>query len=488
MKDCTIKQLHEEGLISTPLKQVLYILGCFTSKDILDMTSDKRKMEKLSHATTLSNEFSQVVAKLQGLKLKVVKESKIKPYTLSKPSEKLSNKKFVNKRFITGDFVENLLTKSSEPIELESVTEQVKIYLPGTNLRSVRTNLGSDPKGRFQIFLNGYVGLTAKTYDSRYIVSCIANKKKQFTEERILEYMNFVEEEHRSPQPHGLDEEERLYRWSQDFKKSTDKETKELRLTFKEFLAEYNQWIYSTFEYTYKRNCDQMKWYVNTNFEFPSAEIEPELCAWFNAQLDGHEKYTDKRKQMFKELLSFLEDYGLHFYLSKSTKGKTAQKEMLKANDVLPVFNTQEDVYIHTFHSLTCKHDSNEVVHKSLLLIAISRLIERGELISNSIYLSDELLNEFADVCMEYMGTASSYNIAYPFFYMEDEPFWTLIPAEGKVYEDIASIETPIYDVIESTISYALMDEKLFKLFTDKDVSDNLVSALVDNLRVPVLT
>ena len=69
--------------------------------------------------------------------------------------------------------------------------------------------------------------------------------------------------------------------------------------------------MFTPFEYSYKRNCDQVKWYVDENLELPTQEDEPELAAWFNSQLECYEKHKDKRKKMFIDLMAYLEDYGI---------------------------------------------------------------------------------------------------------------------------------------------------------------------------------
>ena len=87
---------------------------------------------------------------------------------------------------------------------------------------------------------------------------------------------------------------------------------------------------------------------------------------------------------------------------------------------------------------------------------------------SNEITLSDELLMEFADVCLDIMGTASSFNIAIPFYYMGDEPFWTLIPKDWRTVGDSGEVE-PTYDYIENTYSCAIIDKDLFGLLSDEE-------------------
>lgn len=479
MKEYSIDQLHNVGLISKALRRVLIVLGCKTSKDILSLSENHAAVRHIDKSYKLKDELFALVNDINNLKNtlpklafsdEAIKSSK-KPNKGSKPSSKLT----------VGGYTESLLNQSEQPIKMEDLVEKIKEFLPDTNIISVRANLTGDPSKRFVTFLDGYVGLRNKTYDSRYIVYSVENKKKQYAEQRILEFMSFIEEKHRSPQPHGLEEEESLYRWFLDFTKSTSKETEEQRETFLEYLKEYEQWIFTPFEYAYKRNCEQVKWYVDENIELPGEDDEPELHSWFYFQLEHHIKHKDKRKQMFKDLLEYLEDYGMHFYDAKSAKGKSVLNEETQINYLPRADESSEAKYIRILGLLRDKPYYNEYsVHKVLLLLAISRLINKGVISTNYIILDDNLLMEFVDVCVEYKGTASSYNIALPYFYLNNEPFWTLVPAEGKTYDDIENLSQPSYDTVESCVSYAILDSELFDLLSEEESSNRLTSWLID--------
>lgn len=477
MKSYTIKQLFEIGIISKKLKQVLVILGCYTSEDMLVLSKDRVKVNYIEKSYNLKDELFKALSDIS--ELDTILPEFVEENNVSNSKPKVAKK--TKRKFKVGDFTETLLQQQTEPMKVDDLLERIKEYLPDTYVESIRANLNGDPQGRFVFFLDGYVGLSNREYDKRYQLNSIANKKVQYAEQRIMEFMTFIENKHRSPQPHGLDEEESLYRWFLDFTKSTAKETAELRATFEEYLKEYSQWIFTPQEYAYKRNCDQVKWYVDENVELPTSEDEPELSSWFYFQLEYHIKYKDKRKKMFKDLLEYLEDYSIHFYDVKSAKGKAALSENAKLEETLSEEETDIDKFTRYFTSLNGRIGINEYsLHKALLLTAICNNVEKGLIESNVIYLTDELLMEFADVCIEYMGTASSYNIAIPYFYMNNEPFWNLIPNEGLTYDDIESIKEPTYDVVENCINCAMIDELLFTLLQDKDNSDRLKTVLIN--------
>ena len=461
----TLKQLSDIGIISQQLKRVLVLLGCSTSKDMIELSKDWIKVDYLEKSHKLKDELFKAISDIEELD-SILPELVASAKAKTKPKI-ISEKKFSKKAFKVGDYTEHLLNQSSTPIKLDDLLQKIKYYLPETYIESIRANLNGDPQERFVFFLDGYVGLKTKEYDKRFHVYSIEKKKIQYAEQRIMEFLTFMEEKHRSPQPHGLEAEESLYRWYLDFTKSTAKEMAGLRATFQQYMKEYDQWMFTPFEYSYKRNCDQIKWYVDEKLELPAQEDEPELAAWFNSQLECYEKHKDKRKKMFIDLMAYLEDYGMHFYDAKSVKGKAAKKEI---RNVAP--KTEESPlgkYSRLFESRKeRKNDKSFVVQKALLLIAIGNLVQKEIIRSNEITLSDELLMEFADVCLDIMGTASSFNIAIPFYYMGDEPFWTLIPKDWRTVGDSGEVE-PTYDYIESTYSCAIIDKDLFGLLSDEE-------------------
>ena len=477
MTTFTIRQLFNIGIISKQLKQVLVILGCTTFEDMVELSNDKIKVDYIERSYHLKDELFKAIYDVNDL------EEIIPEFTAtvdaSHPPRKVNSKPSRTKPFKVGDFTASLLKKSDSPINQKDLLAAIKEFLPDTYIESIRANLNGDPKKRFVFFLDGYVGLRGKEYDKRFQVYSIANKKVQYAEQRIMEFLSFMEEKHRSPQPHGLEEEESLYRWYLDFTKSTAKELSSLRSTFKEYLKDYEQWLFTPFEYAYKRNCDQMKWYVDTNMELPTAEDEPELATWFNSQLENYTKHKDKRKQMFIDLMSFLADYGMHFYDTKSEKGKATVKENKKKDRKST--ESPLDKYIRLFKSIK-GDESNKglALQKALLIIAIGNLVQANKISTNEVTLTDELLTEFADVCIDVVGTASSYNIAVPYYYMSEEPFWSLIPKEWMVREDREETEIT-YDYVEQTVACSIMDNDLFDVLSNKEDFDVLKKVLLDN-------
>lgn len=478
MKVYTLKQLSDIGVISQQLKRVLVLLGCSTSEDMVELANDWIKVDYIEKSHKLKNQLFKAISDIRELD-NILPEFVRSDKNTTK-SQKTHEKKFNKRTFKVGDYTEHLLEQSTTPMKVEDLLQKIKYYLPKTYIESIRANLNGDPQRRFVFFLDGYVGLKKKNYDKRFHVYSIEKKKVQYAEQRIMEFLSFIEEKHRSPQPHGLEIEESLYRWYLDFTKSTAKELADLRATFQQYLKEYDQWMFTPFEYSYKRNCDQLKWYVDENLELPTQEDEPELAAWFNSQLECYEKHKDKRKKMFIDLKLYLEDYGIHFYDAKSAKGKAAKKEI--RNIAKKAEESPLEKYSKLFVAIKARnYDKAFVVQKALLLIAIGNLIQNKNIRSNEITLSNDLLMEFADVCLEIMGTASSYNIAIPFYYLSDESFWSLIPQMCMACEDLGEIE-PTFDYIEKTYSCAIIGQDLFGLLSDEEGFSKFKEILIERI------
>lgn len=476
----TLKQLSNIGVISQQLKRVLVLLGCSTSKDMIELSNDGIKVDYIEKSHKLKDELFKAISdveELDSILPELVASAKTN-FTTQRPIYKKYNKR----TFKVGDYTEYLLEQSPTPIKLDDLLQKIKYFLPETYIESIRANLNGDPQGRFVFFLDGYVGLKTKEYDKRFHVYSIEKKKILYAEQRIMEFLTFIEEKHRSPQPHGLETEESLYRWYLDFTKSTAKEMANLRATFQQYLKEYDKWMFTPFEYSYKRNCDQVKWYVDENLELPAQEDEPELAAWFNSQLECYEKHKDKRKKMFIDLMAYLEDYGMHFCDAKSAKGKSAKKDV---RNVTPkIEESPLGKYSRIFVSMKGREKNNVfVVQKALLLIAIGNLVQKGTIRSNEITLCDELLMEFADVCLDIMGTASSFNIAIPFYYLSDESFWTLISKDWKACGDSGEVELT-YDYIENTYSCAIIDKDLFGLMSDEEGFSKFRESLAESVKM----
>ena len=128
--------------------------------------------------------------------------------------------------------------------------------------------------------------------------------------------------------------------------------------------------------------------------------------------------------------------------------------------------------------------------HKPLLLLSIIDLVERGFITSNKIELTDNLIRTFKANANRFIGHSIVFrpNIGQPFYHMQYEPFWQLVPASQIQEVSLAADIPPQYGVKKAVYSvkglreqykYALIDRELFELLQNTDVRAKLRTTLI---------
>jgi putative restriction endonuclease len=121
-------------------------------------------------------------------------------------------------------------------------------------------------------------------------------------------------------------------------------------------------------------------------------------------------------------------------------------------------------VYISWLKKLkTNKSVLGEAPHKPVLLLAIISLIKRGEIYSNRIEITPELVLEFKNVWNKLVITKHVSNFALPFFHMKSEPFWRLVTFSGKFIPITNSKSIQSLAALKESIAFAELDKKLFE-------------------------
>lgn len=128
--------------------------------------------------------------------------------------------------------------------------------------------------------------------------------------------------------------------------------------------------------------------------------------------------------------------------------------------------------------------------HKPLLLLSIIDLVERGFITSNKIELTDILIRTFKANANRFIGHSIIFrpNIGQPFYHLQHETFWNLIPVsqekELNLTAEVAHIFGPkkaVYSIkgIREQYKYALIDRELFELLQNADVRAKLRTTLI---------
>lgn len=121
--------------------------------------------------------------------------------------------------------------------------------------------------------------------------------------------------------------------------------------------------------------------------------------------------------------------------------------------------------------------------HKPVLLLSVIQLIGEGRITSNRIYLTDTLIDTFADNWVIHSGTDDRFNYAMPFFHMGSRSFWKLVPNDGKA----AELETAKKKKdnrsrkrLKELVDYALIDQPLLELLQNRESNERLAAVVIN--------
>ncbi len=140
--------------------------------------------------------------------------------------------------------------------------------------------------------------------------------------------------------------------------------------------------------------------------------------------------------------------------------------------------------YLDKFSNLHCNKMKGEVApHKPIMLLSVMDLIEAGFITSNKIEFSEMLEERFKSNWKRYVKTDSVFkpNAGTPFWHLNYEPFWRLVPFCGGE-ETIAQLKksNPYSSgTIRKNIRYAEIDSELFEFMKDENYRNKLKDILV---------
>nr|WP_315141291.1 HNH endonuclease [uncultured Flavobacterium sp.] len=116
--------------------------------------------------------------------------------------------------------------------------------------------------------------------------------------------------------------------------------------------------------------------------------------------------------------------------------------------------------------------------HKPILLLSIIQLIQKGEIQSNRIYITGELVIAFKSNWNKLVTTNHVPNFSLPFFHLNSEPFWRLVYINGVIdhKEKISSLGK-----LKNRIAFAEIDKDLFELFLNPTTRVEMENMLLNN-------
>jgi putative restriction endonuclease len=119
----------------------------------------------------------------------------------------------------------------------------------------------------------------------------------------------------------------------------------------------------------------------------------------------------------------------------------------------------------------------HQAPHKPFLLLSIMDLVALGAITDNIVQPTLELLDTFNRYFSNLMPIGARGIMAYPFYHMRSEPFWSLIPNEGFTDKPGRTISS--MTKLNQIYFGAKIDEDLFGLMTHMNSRESLRHVLV---------
>lgn len=115
--------------------------------------------------------------------------------------------------------------------------------------------------------------------------------------------------------------------------------------------------------------------------------------------------------------------------------------------------------------------------HKPILLLSVLQMIRKGEIVTNRIEITPELVLAFKSNWQALVTTNHTCNFALPFFHSKSEPFWKL-SFLSKGAASLKSIGT--LNSLKENICFAEIDQELFLLMNDAVTNAFLEQLLIE--------
>jgi putative restriction endonuclease len=146
----------------------------------------------------------------------------------------------------------------------------------------------------------------------------------------------------------------------------------------------------------------------------------------------------------------------LHYYLHRISKLRTASGKKLYPETTL-----------------------HRAPHKPILLLTILDLIELGEITSNFVLLSPDLAEIFSSYWEKVMPPNSIQRLFLPFFHLQSDSFWHLIPHTGQevalqVVQQISGAKQ-----LRQIVAGAKFDDDLFNMLLIEDSRDQIRTNII---------
>lgn len=136
--------------------------------------------------------------------------------------------------------------------------------------------------------------------------------------------------------------------------------------------------------------------------------------------------------------------------------------------------------YIYCFTHLKRDMKNGGAPHKPILILSLIEQFEKQSIYNNQIYISPELVSSFKTHWTELVKSNHHPIFALPFYHLNSEPFWKLIPNIGceKWIESKSSMRS--FNNLTTAVNFAIIDIELKLLLETKENRDVLKFSVLE--------
>lgn len=136
--------------------------------------------------------------------------------------------------------------------------------------------------------------------------------------------------------------------------------------------------------------------------------------------------------------------------------------------------------YCSLFRNLRRDYKNGGAPHKPILLISLIQAFQQKCYSNSDVKITPELVGLFKSNWNKLVATNHHCLFTLPFYHMNTEPFWKLIPNLGCEIWVKSKSSMRSFANLNTAVKYAVIDEELKELFLKKEESNILLQFLLD--------
>lgn len=136
--------------------------------------------------------------------------------------------------------------------------------------------------------------------------------------------------------------------------------------------------------------------------------------------------------------------------------------------------------YIYCFTHLKRDMKNGGAPHKPILILSLIEQFEKQIIFDDHIFITPELVSSFKTHWTELVKSNHHPIFALPFYFLNSEPFWNLIPNVGCEKWVASKSSMKSFKNLTTAVSYALIDSELSLILLEKNNREILKLAILD--------